>query len=146
MRVEKGFVVEFEHGQIDANGDRLDRRGDFVARLVGLNLHLTGVFDDVGVGQNAFALDDDATTGDSSGLTLGPRLEHVRIADSGENFDDGICHGIEIGIRAGGHGRFEGGFGCCGCGFSRVGAVSGVQVAQRQQRARGDDSPKQHET
>ena len=45
-------------------------RRDLVARLVGLDLDLAGVEHDVRVGQDAFALDDDAGAGHFRGACL----------------------------------------------------------------------------
>jgi hypothetical protein len=48
---EKGFVVQLEKRKIDVGRDGHDRGRNLVARVVGLDLDLAGIVNDVGVGQ-----------------------------------------------------------------------------------------------
>ena len=118
MRVEERRVVKFEHGQVDAGRDRFDRGGDLVAGLVGLHLHLAGVRDHMGVGQDALALDHDTAARDLLRWLLRPRPAQIGVAHGGENLDD---RGFDRARGRGGGGdhrcrrgrRFEGkGRGC----------------------------------
>ena len=85
MRLEKGFILQLEHRQINAWGDRLNGGGDLVTRLVGLHLHLAGVEHHVSVREDAFAFDNHPAAGGLACRQLRPRLPHVRITHRGEN-------------------------------------------------------------
>lgn len=116
MRIEEGFVVEFKHGQIDANGDRLNGRGNLVASLVGLDLDLPGVVHNVRVGQDALAIDNHAAACDFGGRLLAPRLVRIGKANRGKDFDQRV---LELGgsdlFRCCGSRRRSG----CGSGWRR---------------------------
>ena len=88
--VEEGLVVEFEHGEIHGRGEGLDGGGVFVARLVGLHLDLAGVDDDVGVGEDAVAGDDDPGARAFPRGLLRPRPVNVGEAGGGENLHHGV--------------------------------------------------------
>ena len=106
MRVEEGFVLEFQHGEVDPGRDEFDGGGEFVAGLVGLHLHLTRVEGEVGVGEDALALDDDAGPGGFARSLLGPRLAEIGVAHGRENFHDGVFDAaVGGGSRGGGRGR-----------------------------------------
>ena len=64
MCIEKFLVFQFENGEVDPRSDGLDDGWKFVAGLIGLDLHFAGVLHDMCIGQNAFAADHDATSGD----------------------------------------------------------------------------------
>ena len=63
MGVEKAGVVELQNREVDAGRDGEHGCRYFVAGCVGLHLDLAGVEHDVGVGQDAFALDHHAGAG-----------------------------------------------------------------------------------
>ena len=86
--VEKRIVIELEHSQINAGGQRFDVGRELVPGLVGLDLHLAGVENQVGVGEDALALDDHAAAADLRRRLLGPGLVGIRVPDGGEDFDD----------------------------------------------------------
>ena len=102
--VEEGFVVELEHGEVDAGRDGLDGGADLVARLVGLHLNLAGVEDDVRVGEDAAARDDRAAAGEILRGLLSPGAVGIGVARGGEDFDDAVLDG-GVGFRRGGGGR-----------------------------------------
>ena len=112
MRVEERFVIQLEHGQVDARRDRHDLRGNFITRLVGLDLHLAGIKDHVGTGENPFTFDDDAATGCLMRCVLGPGFVQIGVTHGGKHLYDRVRHGVrvgrDIGIRRPGADRDEG--------------------------------------
>jgi hypothetical protein len=97
--------IELEDREIDTRSDRLDRRRNLIPGLVGLDLHLTGVKDDMGIGQDAVTLNNDAGSRALAGSLFGPWFVGVGIANGGENFDDGVFdrRGFRtVGARVGG--------------------------------------------
>ena len=80
MGVEEGVVVELEHGQVDPGRPHDDLRGQLLARLIGLDIHLAGVVDHVADGEDPPARDHDARGGRLLRLAPGPRVERVRPA------------------------------------------------------------------
>src|SRR5450432_838825 len=66
MRIEKRFVVELQHREINSRRNRFDGRGNLVGGLVGLHLHLTGIQNDMRVREDAFTLDHNTAAGDGS--------------------------------------------------------------------------------
>ena len=93
MRVEERRIVELQDGQIDAGRDGHDRCRYLVAGRVGLNLHLAGVENHVGIGQDALALDHHAGGGHLARRLLGPGLERIGIAHGREDLDHRILDG-----------------------------------------------------
>ena len=99
VRREEGLVLQLEHGEVDAGGDELEGGRQLVAGLVGLHLDLAGVEGDVGVGQDAVALDDHAGARDLDWRLLGPGPVGVGVAHGGEHLDDRV---LQIGGSSGG--------------------------------------------
>ena len=106
--IEEGRVVQFEHGEVNARRDELDRRGNFVAGLIGLHLHLAGVEHHMGARENPFALDDDAAAGDIARRFLGPGPVKIRIAHGGKHLHDRVRHRVGSGCPGPGHGGGSG--------------------------------------
>ena len=94
MRLEKRFVVQLQHGQINARINRHHGGRDFVAGLVGLDLHLAGVIDDMGVGKDSFPLDHHTRTRDFTGRFLNPRMEEIGITHRGKYFHHRVFHRV----------------------------------------------------
>ena len=98
---EERLILEPDHRQVDSRADRLDSRGQLVARLIALDEELAGVEHDVGVGQNSLAVDDDPRAAGVLRAVLGPRMSHVRIphrrADLHDRFADLAFLGIALG-------------------------------------------------
>ena len=137
--VEEAVVVELEDGEVDARGDGLDGGGEFVAGLVGLDLDLAGVEDDVGVGEDAVAVDDHAAAGVVLGGLLGPGLVRIGVTHGGEHLDhrglDGGRSGRGVrldllGDRAGG-GRGRGDVPAAGKRKGRCECPTGSAPGQR---------------
>ena len=72
------LILEPDHGQVDSRADRLDLGGQLVARLVAFDEELAGVEHDVGIGQDALAVDDDPGAAGVLRAMLGPGMSQVR--------------------------------------------------------------------
>src|SRR5689334_9171034 len=90
MRVKEGFIVELQHSEIDAWRNGLDGRRDFVSRLIGLDLDLAGIENDMRIGKDALAFNDYPGACHFRRGLLGPGLEKVRVANGGKDFHDRV--------------------------------------------------------
>ncbi len=90
MRIEKFLVFQFEHSEIDPGPDSFDNGWKFVAGLIGLDLHFTGIFHHMRICQNAFAADYDSTGGDIVRLFFCPRFGGIGLTEGGEDFYDRV--------------------------------------------------------
>ena len=88
----------FRYRQVDPRADRLDPGGQLVARLVAFDEELAGVEHDVGVGQDALAVDDDAGAAGFVRAVLGPGLCQVGIAHRRGDLDDRLADLAFLGI------------------------------------------------
>ena len=79
MRVKERFVIRFEHGQVNARCDGFDFRGNFITRLIGLYLHLAGIKNHMGTGENPFAFDDHAAARRLARSLLGPGFVQIGV-------------------------------------------------------------------
>ena len=86
--VEERFVLEPENGQVNTRADRLDLGGKLVARLVAFHEELAGIKNDVGVCQDALAVNDHSGAARFLRAVLGPGLGQVGIAHRRGDLDD----------------------------------------------------------
>jgi hypothetical protein len=91
MGVEERLVLQLEHGQVDSRGHGLDPGRYLVAGQVALDLYLGRVEDDMGIREDAPALDHDPGSGDVLRRALRPRPEQVRRPGAREDLDHGIA-------------------------------------------------------
>ena len=70
--VEEGRIVNLENRHVHHRRDGRHLRRHAVGRLVRLDENLTGVLDDVGVGENAIPIEDEPRTADFLGIALVP--------------------------------------------------------------------------
>ncbi len=89
--VEERLVLEPENGQVDSGADRLDLGGQLVARLVAFHEELAGIENDVGVGQDALAVDDDPRAAGFLRAVLGPGMSQVGVAHRRGDLDDRLA-------------------------------------------------------
>src|SRR3984893_3630370 len=92
MGIEKFFVIEFKHRQIDQRRNCDNGRRDFISSLVVLYLNFAGVDDDMGVRENSFSFDYDAAASAFSRRSLFPRLVEIGTTKCAEDFDDRAFH------------------------------------------------------
>ena len=101
MGVEKRFVLELEHREIDARGDEFNRGRKLVAGLVGLHLHLAGIEHHVGVGEDTLPLDDDAGAGGFARGLFCPWFVGIGAAHRGEDLHHGVFYGVDVFLGGG---------------------------------------------
>jgi hypothetical protein len=77
--VEKRFVIEPQYRQIHSRRHRFNARRNVARRLIRLDIYLARIFDDVCVGQNPLAIDDNAGAFDLLRAILGPRTKQIGV-------------------------------------------------------------------
>ena len=92
MRIKKFLVFQFQNGEVDTGRDRFDNRGKLIPGLIRLDLHFASVLDYVRVGQDPFAANDNATSGDVAWFFFCPWFGWIRHSESSEDFHDRILH------------------------------------------------------
>ena len=99
--IEERLILEPDHCQVDARADRLDPRGQLVARLIALDKELAGVEHNVCIGEDALAVDDHSCGGGVLRAVLGPGMNQVRVphcrADLHDRFADLALLGVALG-------------------------------------------------
>ena len=101
MRVEKFFIIQLEHGQIDSRSDGFHRGGYFIPGLICLDLHLAGIIHDVGIGQDAPAFNHHAAAGLIFRRVFCPWLVRIGVTHRGENLHHRIFNGAGTGAGGG---------------------------------------------
>src|SRR6476646_756185 len=101
VRIEKVLVFQFENSEIDPRSDSFDNSWEFVAGLVGLDLHFAGIVHNMRICQNALAADYDPTGGDIVRLFFCPRFGGIGLTEGGEDFHDRVFDRLRRSDRGG---------------------------------------------
>ena len=88
--LEEGRVIDFENRHVESRHEDLHLGRYALGRLVRLHENLTGIADDVGVGENPLAGKDHAAAGYFAGRILGPGANKVRLTQRRMDLHDGI--------------------------------------------------------